>query len=169
MMRLNPDISNELLRIANEKASQELPKIWVDVEDLQTMVCERTSIKTRIFDHEERGAVPYMAAQQAPSVPPLDGPIGLELSLLVTLLAPLARIAQAYEESALDEVRPDPVADSSQLYQDYPRAAELYSGRGGKCLLTLDDCLRAREFLKGAAWGCGVHWNSKTGLPMGYK
>ena len=52
-------------------------------------------------------------------------------------VAPLVAIADAYDASGLDEVRPEwGIAN--------PGAVELYSGRGGKRLLTLADCLKAR-------------------------
>lgn len=59
-----------------------------------------------------------------------------------TVLQPLLDIADAYEASNLDEHRPDwrPVA---------PGTVELFTGRGGKRLLTLEDCLQARTFVKG--------------------
>jgi hypothetical protein len=60
---------------------------------------------------------------------------------LMDAVTPLVAIADAYDASGLDEVRPEwRIAN--------PGAVELYSGRGGKRLLTLADCLKAREALK---------------------
>jgi hypothetical protein len=54
---------------------------------------------------------------------------------------PLAAIADAFEADALDEARPS--------WGDKPDGVEIYSGRGGKRLLTLDDAFAARAALKG--------------------
>ena len=56
-------------------------------------------------------------------------------------VAPLVAIADAYDASGLDEARPEwGIAN--------PGAVELYTGRGGKRLLTLADCLKAREAVR---------------------
>lgn len=55
-------------------------------------------------------------------------------------VAPLVAIANAFDESALDEHRPEwGVRD--------PKDVELFSGRGGRKLLTLADCITARDAL----------------------
>lgn len=68
--------------------------------------------------------------------------------LIGTLLAlePLAAIADAYDANGLDETRPDWVAAGNETYDPQK---ELYCGRGGKTLLTLQHALTAREVLKG--------------------
>lgn len=57
-------------------------------------------------------------------------------------LAPLVAIANAYDASNLDEARPEWIDPTP------PEQTILYSGRGGKRLLTLADCLKAREIAR---------------------
>lgn len=54
----------------------------------------------------------------------------------------LAKIADAYDASELDEARPEWNSDSD------PTQVVLLAGRGGKTLLTLGDCFDAREALR---------------------
>ena len=65
-------------------------------------------------------------------------------------LAPLAAIADAYDANGLDEARPDWVEAGNETYDPQ---TELYCGRGGKALLTLQHALTAREVLNGTALG----------------
>jgi hypothetical protein len=62
---------------------------------------------------------------------------------LATAIRPLAALADAYDNSLLDEVRPEWVISSVRK----PDAVALVSGRGGKELLTLGDAFKAREAL----------------------
>lgn len=79
----------------------------------------------------------------------IDGNIGEEehfaeriiVEIIAPAVAPLVAIADAYDASGLDEVRPEWEIND-------PGAVELYSGRGGKRLLTLADCLKAREAVR---------------------
>lgn len=60
-------------------------------------------------------------------------------------LQPLADIADAFENDGLDGVRPS--------WGDTRESAgqrELYQGRGGKTLLTLEQCFAARDALRAA-------------------
>lgn len=56
-------------------------------------------------------------------------------------VAPLVAIADAFDVSGLDEHRPEWGARD-------PKTVELLAGRGGRALLTLADCLRARDLLR---------------------
>lgn len=66
------------------------------------------------------------------------------IKALETALRPLAAIADEYDKDGLDEVRPDWV---NRGVAKFNPQAELYSGRGGKQLLTLEDALNARDVL----------------------
>jgi len=60
-------------------------------------------------------------------------------------LQPLVNIADAYDANGLDdEARKFWGKDNEHECQTPPDELELYSGRGGKRLLTLGDCFRAR-------------------------
>lgn len=61
---------------------------------------------------------------------------------LKAALAPLVAIADAYDASNLDEHRPEWGTPLD------PNQVELYTGRGGKRLLTLEHCLAARRALQ---------------------
>lgn len=63
---------------------------------------------------------------------------------MAAALAPLANIADQYDASELDEARPDWM----QAVEWRPEHVELYAGRGGRRLLTLADCFRARDVLR---------------------
>ncbi|MBN7763705.1 hypothetical protein JYP52_21435 [Nitratireductor aquibiodomus] len=56
-------------------------------------------------------------------------------------LQPLADIADAYESNALDEAR-------KEWGETDPATVELYQGRGGKRMLTLQDAFRARDAIR---------------------
>jgi hypothetical protein len=65
-------------------------------------------------------------------------------------LAPLVAIADAYDDNELDdEARKRWGKNLEHENQTPPEDIELYSGRGGAQLLTLRDCLRAREAVRG--------------------
>lgn len=59
-------------------------------------------------------------------------------------LRPLANIADEYDADGLDECRPDWIKRGVRVFNG---SVELYSGRGGKSLLTLNDALHARDIL----------------------
>jgi len=62
------------------------------------------------------------------------------------VLKPLVDIADAYDENALDDEARKIWGKNDEHYNTTPSDdIILYSGRGGKTLLTLGDCLRARE------------------------
>ena len=68
-----------------------------------------------------------------------------EQVLLVRALAPLVAIADAYDANALDdEARKTWGRDGEYTNATAPRDIELYTGRGGRQLLTLQDCFDAR-------------------------
>ena len=58
-------------------------------------------------------------------------------------LGPLLELADAVDRSGLDECRPD-WGDKASENMD----KELYTGRGGRSLLTLGDAIRAREAIR---------------------
>ena len=82
------------------------------------------------------------------SYPPKTAPDRLchdaadEIERLRAALAPLVEIANAYDDAHLDEHRP------SWGERD-PKTIELFSGRGGRQLLTLQQCLDAHAALAG--------------------
>ena len=78
-----------------------------------------------------------------------------EIERLRAALAPLVEIANSYDDAHLDEHRP------SWGDRD-PRTIELFSGRGGRQLLTLQQCLDARAALAGAASDDDVELNDQT-------
>lgn len=55
-------------------------------------------------------------------------------------LQPLANIADAYDNNELDN-------EARRFWDGPPDQIELYSGRDGKCLLTMQDCFNARKAL----------------------
>lgn len=72
------------------------------------------------------------------------------VAALEAALAPLVAIADAYDDNALDpdaRKRWGPNLEHENLRP--PEQIELYTGRGGRRLLTLRDCLRAREAVRG--------------------
>lgn len=72
---------------------------------------------------------------------------GLE-ERIATVLGTLATIANAYDKNELDdEARKFWGANNEHRNSLDPTTIELYAGRGGKRLLTLADCLEAREIL----------------------
>lgn len=65
------------------------------------------------------------------------------------VLKPLVAIADAYDANDLDdEARKHWGSDLQHTNTAPPEQIELYTGRGGKRLLTLADCLKAREFCR---------------------
>ncbi len=75
-----------------------------------------------------------------------QGGVAEGLAVLRAALAPLAAIADEYDENALDEARPDWIANGAGKFD---LDVELYSGRGGKCLITLRHAMQARLVLTG--------------------
>jgi hypothetical protein len=64
---------------------------------------------------------------------------------LLNALQPLIDIAQAYDDNALDdEARKFWGPNDEHRNTTTPNNIELYTGRGGRRLLTLEDCLNAR-------------------------
>jgi len=61
-------------------------------------------------------------------------------------LQPLCDIAKAYKENGLDDFRPECDA-SGKFPKVAPGQSELYSGRGGKQLLVLEDALHAERVI----------------------
>lgn len=71
-----------------------------------------------------------------------------ERRLLTRALQPLADIATAYERNELDdEARRFHGPNNEHENHRDARTIELYSGRGGKQLLTLQQCFDARDAL----------------------
>jgi len=64
------------------------------------------------------------------------------VSELLEAIRPLVLIADEYDNDGLDEARPSWVKSGVQKYSPNQ---ELYSGRGGKCLITLEQALHARD------------------------
>jgi hypothetical protein len=70
------------------------------------------------------------------------------IDILAKVLEPLRNIADAYDKNALDnEARKFWGKNDEHQNETMPKEIELYSGRGGKQLLTLQDCLDARAVL----------------------
>ncbi len=64
---------------------------------------------------------------------------------VLAALKPLAEIWQAYLANNLDdEARRFWGLENQHENQTLPRDNEIYAGRGGKCLLTLEDCRMAQ-------------------------
>lgn len=68
------------------------------------------------------------------------------IQALEEALKPLVLIADQYDADGLDEARPCWVNNGTK---EFNMDEELYCGRGGKRLLTLGDCLLAREVVTG--------------------
>ncbi len=70
---------------------------------------------------------------------------------LEKVLSPLVKIADAYDDNALDdEARKFWGINDERENKDDPATIELYTGRGGRRLLTLADCLSARDVTNAA-------------------
>ena len=68
---------------------------------------------------------------------------------LTGALTPLVAMAEAYDANELDdEARKFWGRDGEHELETDPKQIVLYSGRGGKTLLTLADCLEARDLLR---------------------
>lgn len=95
-----------------------------------------------------------------PPVRPIHVRIPIEhFSALTVALAPLAMIANEYDTNNLDEERPQwrngPLALESHVETPFSEI-ELFSGRGGKRLLTLQDAFNARDALNGKQFRDGL-------------
>jgi hypothetical protein len=76
--------------------------------------------------------------------------IDVENRLLREALLPLKKIADAYDANNLDdEARKFWGVSLEHENTRDPKEIELYTGRGGSRLLTLDDCFFARRVLTG--------------------
>jgi len=64
------------------------------------------------------------------------------ISELLEAIRPLVEIADEYDRDGLDEARPSWIAKGVSKYNPNE---ELYCGRGGKRLLTLEQALHARD------------------------
>jgi hypothetical protein len=96
------------------------------------------ALKTR---DQEPPPCPICSGDCAGANPPvMNCPVQRENDLK-RALAPLVAIADAYDASGLDEARPEWTKPEGVT----PEQIELYAGRGGKRLLTLAHCLKARE------------------------
>ena len=73
-----------------------------------------------------------------------------QYKLLVAALQPLVDIANAFDNNQLDdEARKYWGKDNEHENTTDPKDIILYQGRGGYGLLTLDECLLARQVLNG--------------------
>lgn len=69
-----------------------------------------------------------------------------KLERLVEAIEPLVKIADAYDDNGLDdEARKRWGRNDEHENAREPEAIILYTGRGGGTLLTLADCLNARD------------------------
>ncbi len=85
----------------------------------------------------------------SPCISPSQSDHVAEISALREALAPLVAVADAYDDNALDdEARKFWGLNSEHENDRRPEDIELYTGRGGKRLLTLADCLAARSVIK---------------------
>lgn len=67
------------------------------------------------------------------------------IQMIMKALKPLKNIADAYDNNNLDDgARKQWGKELEHINSKPPEHIELYSGRGGKTLLTLNDCLFAR-------------------------
>lgn len=72
--------------------------------------------------------------------------LNLTIEELGAALQPLIKIADAYDENALDAEARKFFGKDAHFRNHYdPAEVELYCGRGGRQLLTLAQCLQARE------------------------
>lgn len=72
----------------------------------------------------------------------------IDIKELEDVLQPLLKIANAYDDNNLDdEARKFWGKNLEHENNRNPEDIDLYTGRGGGRLLTLDDCLKARTFL----------------------
>jgi hypothetical protein len=78
-----------------------------------------------------------------PEAPPVSPEEALKAAL-----APLVAIADAYDHNGLDD-EARKFWGASVPNDRKPEDIELYAGRGGKRLLTLADCLKARTLVRG--------------------
>jgi len=76
----------------------------------------------------------------------LEKEIVERIERLENALRPFAKVADAYDADGLDECRPDWV---KRGIKKLDLGVELYSGRGGKELITLGNILEARAALLG--------------------
>lgn len=68
---------------------------------------------------------------------------------IIEALRVLANIASAYDDNSLDdEARKFWGPNDEHENTTPPERIELFRGRGGRCLLTLADCLAARDVLR---------------------
>lgn len=67
------------------------------------------------------------------------------ISELLEAIRPLVAIADAYDAEELDEARPSWMATRV----GHSETVKLYSGRGGRCLITLEDTFKARDVATG--------------------
>jgi hypothetical protein len=158
----------EALALLTEKAEAALSAIGVKEASRDSIVLKEPlgELATLMEAARERAAS-IAADKERPQVvdymhPPIGGekPWSATASesyqqqerLISCLLAlePLAAIADAYDGNGLDECRPDWVAAGNETYDPQK---ELYCGRGGKALLTLQQALTAREVLRGTIAG----------------
>lgn len=88
-----------------------------------------------------------MAGEATPA-PGYAGHSGAHTPGLVAALRPLAAIADAYDANELDDEARKTWGLNGQFENDKrPDEIQLYTGRGGKELLTLADCFAARAAL----------------------
>ena len=70
----------------------------------------------------------------------------VDVSLLLAAIQPLVDIANAYDQNELDDdARKFWGKFNQHMNVEDPNNIELYAGRGGKRLLTLQDALNARD------------------------
>lgn len=105
-----------------------------------SMATPRTDAEIQQFDSDVTG-LPVVDAGFARQ-------LERELHAAKTALLPLVAIAEAYDANALDdEARKSWGTDNEHTNTTPHDRIELYSGRSGKQLLTLADCMKAREIV----------------------
>lgn len=71
------------------------------------------------------------------------------IALLTKALEPMQRIADAYDANNLDDEARKVWGPNDEFTNTRdPSTIDLYTGRGGRQLLTLADCLEARDVLR---------------------
>ena len=102
---------------------------------------DNVTLLTQIFETQQKIAERLIVIEQQLN----DEATEAKSYVMLDALRPLVKIADAYDENALDdEARKFWGKDLENKNEKDPSDVVLYSGRGGKTLLTLRDCIYAR-------------------------
>lgn len=121
-----------------------------------TLPIDRREVIARIIREHYPDEIETAAEGCADAIMLLDPPPNLVVAELVEGLQPLVKIADAYDANGLDdEARKFWGANDEHSNLRDPAKIELYASRGGRTLLTLADCLKARAAQLVAKYGGG--------------